>query len=106
MSMAVERCETVGRGPQARAQHAVTICGGYFVVFGGRNDSIYDDKMQNVAFNDLHLLNIESREWATLALFGEELPESRWGHTMVTAGGSLFIFGGQNSQHFCASALY
>ena len=104
--MAVEKFTTVGRGPQPRSQHSAAVFGSYFVVFGGRSNNIFSESMKNVAFNDLHLLNISSREWVSLALFGEELPESRWGHSMVATNSSILLFGGMNLKHYCPSAVY
>jgi hypothetical protein len=65
----------------------------------------------NVALNDLHLLDLRSLQWVTLALFCQEgqIPLSRWGHRLVArengcgqgAGDSLFLFGGCNLKSYC-----
>ena len=97
---------TAGTPPKPRSQHSATIKGRYLVVFGGRSNEIYREEMKNVAFNDWHLLDLETREWCEIALFGEEMVESRWGHSMVTVGEKVVIFGGMNMKRYCEAVIH
>ena len=62
--------------------------------------------MQTVALNDLHLLNLKNRNWMTLAIFGEELPQQRWGHTLAASDKKLLIFGGMHLKNYYDSSVY
>jgi hypothetical protein len=87
---------TNGRGPMGRYQHAAAIFNNYYVVYGGRNDNQYSADLKNVAMNDLHLLDLYSNTWLTVAIFGESMITSRWGHSMVASKDKLLILGGMN----------
>ena len=41
---------------------------------------MYGEEMKSVALNDLHLLNVKTKVWVTVAIFSDFIPESRWGH--------------------------
>ena len=56
--------------------------------------------------NDLHLLDLQTNEWVTVALFGEHLPQQRWGHSMVASNTKLLIFGGMDLTQFSETAIY
>ena len=75
ISMVAGKVDTIGIGPCERHLHSAVVFQEYLCVFGGRNDSLYSKQMQTVALNDLHLLNLKNRNWMTLAIFGEELPQ-------------------------------
>ena len=59
-----------------------------------------------MALNDLHVLDIKTSTWMTVALFAEEIPESRWGHRLVASDKKLLLFGGMNLEHYCESAIF
>jgi len=42
----------------------------------------------------------------TVAIFGNEMPESRWGHSMVTIRDKLLIFGGMNLRCYAESVIW
>jgi hypothetical protein len=89
-----------GRPPVARYSHqALSLSRGkYLLISGGRNNSLYMT-MGNIALNDLHLLNTQTFEWETLAMYGE-VPVSRWNHSLIAIeegkDDRLVIFGGMN----------
>ena len=101
--MTIEKVQTTGKPPIPRSQHTAAILNNYLVIFGGRNNSLYP---RNVALNDFHLLKIKTREWQSLALFGEEIPESRFGHSMTALKDRIIIFGGANLKHYCAADVF
>jgi len=69
--------------------------------------------MKNVALNDLHLYNVNSNCWLTVAIYGE-IPTSRWGHCLTLQdsvkedyqSNTLIIFGGINLKSFCDTSVY
>ena len=93
-----EKVQTKGKGPSARSKHSAEVFKNYFIVHGGRNDMQYNEGMKNVALNDLHLLDLSTMSWATVAIFSEDIPESRWGHRLVANNHKLLLFGGMNLQ--------
>jgi len=95
-----------GKGPLPRFKHTAEIFNNYFIVFGGRNDKMYCDEMKTVSLNDLHLLDLKSSTWVTVAMFGEILPQSRWGCSLVASTDKLLLFGGMNLEHICSSSIY
>ena len=52
------------------------------------------------------MLHTHTLEWCTLALFGDQLPEARWGHSMLTMGDKILIFGGINLTKYCESVVF
>ena len=42
----------------------------------------------------------------SLAIFGEELPQQRWGHTLVASSKKLLIFGGMHLKNYYDSSVY
>lgn len=74
--------------------HNAAHYGEYLYIYGGKNDTLYK-QISNTALNDVHLFDIENREWKTLAVFGY-IPMSRWGHSSTVYQGKVMIFGGKN----------
>ena len=101
-----EKVQTKGKGPSPRFKHSAEVFKNYFIVHGGRNDQQYNDKLKTVALNDLHLLEIKTSTWTTVAIFAEEIPESRWGHRLVASSNKLLLFGGMNLEQYCESAIF
>jgi hypothetical protein len=62
--------------------------------------------LKAIALNDLHLFDINKKTWMTIAMFGEQMPESRWGHSMTTVNNKLLIFGGMNLRCYCESVIW
>jgi hypothetical protein len=62
---------TRGRGPVARYAHQSCVIskGKYLLISGGRNNGLYKT-MGNIAFNDINLLNTQTFEWETMAMYG------------------------------------
>ena len=74
------------------------------MVCGGRNDAIFT-AIKNVALNDLHILDIASNRWLSIAMYGD-IPGSRWGHRLVANENKIMLFGGMSLDQYCESVLY
>ncbi|CDP21329.1 unnamed protein product, partial [Coffea canephora] len=75
-----------GVPPSPRSDHVAAIhADRYFFVFGGCSHA--------TCFNDLHVLDLQNKEWSRPAQKGE-IPSPRAGHAGVTVGELWFIFGG------------
>jgi hypothetical protein len=92
---------TSGQGPCPRYKHSAEVFKNYLVIFGGRNDVT-----EISVLNDLHLLNLQTNNWMTLALFGQELPRSRFGHSLAATTDKLLLFGGMNLKSYCESEVF
>jgi hypothetical protein len=62
--------------------------------------------MKTVALNDINMLCLFSNTWVTVAIFGDSMITSRWGHSLVASKEKLLILGGMNLNHICDSAIY
>ena len=107
----VENC--VGRPPIPRIQPASCVIKNkagepLLVIYGGRNDTIFAG-VNNIALNDINLLNLITRQWCQVSLYGLH-PCSRWAHTIVPNRESypsgVYVFGGVNLTNYCRSKLY
>ncbi|KAM7470048.1 hypothetical protein LguiA_008231 [Lonicera macranthoides] len=77
---------TTGHGPGPRDSHSAMLVGPKMIVFGGTNGS--------KKVNDLHILDLRSREWARPNCKGVP-PSPRESHTATLVGeDKLVIFGG------------
>ncbi|GAA5986303.1 hypothetical protein JCM10908_003696 [Rhodotorula pacifica] len=92
------RVKTVGRTPEGRYGHAVAMVGSRFFVFGGQTD---DGGFKNdLCFFDLQKLKMGQPSWTFIEPPpGQAVPPPRTGHTCVTFGDSLYIFGGTDGQY-------
>ena len=104
--MVATKIHSNGRGPCPRSQHSSEVFKNYFVVFGGRNDAVFGKTMKTVALNDLHLMDMNTNDWMTVAIFAEELPDSRWGHTLSASNEKLLLLGGMNLNTYCESVVF
>ena len=52
------------------------------------------------------MLCLFTNTWATVAIFGDSMVTSRWGHSMVASKDKLLILGGMNLNHICDSSIY
>lgn len=77
---------TLGEVPQKRTDHSVVLCRDSMLVFGG-----FDGQ---VRFNDLRELQLRDGRWSQVCAGRCSTPQSRFGHTAVMYGHSMFIFGG------------
>ncbi|BGP39376.1 hypothetical protein JCM10449v2_003314 [Rhodotorula kratochvilovae] len=92
------RVKTVGRAPEGRYGHAAAMVGSRFFVFGGQTD---DGGFRNdLCWFDLQKLKMGQPSWSFVEYRpGQVVPPPRTGHTCVTHGDSLYIFGGTDGQY-------
>lgn len=77
---------TLGESPQKRTDHSVVLYRDSLLVFGG-----FDGHNR---FNDLRELHLRERRWSNVAAVRSSEPRSRFGHTAVMHGHSMYVFGG------------
>mmetsp|Transcript_117160 Transcript_117160/g.373174 ORF Transcript_117160/g.373174 Transcript_117160/m.373174 type:complete len:792 (+) Transcript_117160:52-2427(+) len=77
---------TLGEAPQKRTDHSVVLFRDSMLVFGG-----FDGHNR---FNDLRELHLRDRRWSHVNASRSTTPRSRFGHTAVIYGHSMYIFGG------------
>jgi N-acetylneuraminic acid mutarotase len=51
------------------------------------------------------MLNLETLCWETVEAFGRK-PIGRWGHSSVTFGNKLIVFGGINHNAYCSNDIH
>jgi len=101
-----------GQVPCPRHSHSATCYRHYLVIHGGRNDKLFPH-LGNIGLNDMHMFNILTRTWVSIAIYND-LPSSRWGHSMVNtqsnldSGGEeeILLFGGVNINTFCDPSVF
>lgn len=79
--------------PAPRANHSAALYESTMVVFGGHGGHGY----QRRAFNDVWTLNLENCRWGEMTCHGNP-PAPRSGHASFQKDGSVYIFGGWNSE--------
>jgi len=77
---------TLGESPQKRTDHSVCLFRDSLLIFGG-----FDGHNR---FDDLRELHLRERRWSDVTPVRSTVPRSRFGHTAVMYGHSMFIFGG------------
>ena len=87
MAIEISRLDDLqGKPPCPRMQHCAAHYvesnsnHSYLLIYGGRNDLRFR-QIQNVALNDINMLNLTTRTWTSVAIFGS-IPVSRWAHTI------------------------
>ncbi|GAA5906771.1 hypothetical protein JCM6882_003297 [Rhodosporidiobolus microsporus] len=92
------RVKTLGRAPEGRYGHAAAMVGSRFYVFGGQTD---DGGFRNdLGWFDLQKLKQGQPRWSFVDYApGQVVPPPRTGHTCVTHGDSLYIFGGTDGSY-------
>lgn len=80
-----------GGTPSIRRNHSGIAYNGNLYVFGG-----LDAGTPATYYNDLWKYDVGSDAWSQLSPSGS-LPSARFGHSAVTYGGKIYIFGGQLS---------
>jgi N-acetylneuraminic acid mutarotase len=86
-------------GPPPLYGHAMAEVPAGFVVFGGRH---FDHKPTN----DLWLFNLTGRAWIRMATRSNWSPLNLYGHTLTSAGGRLYSFGGSTDHGHVTSILF
>ncbi|CAN1296791.1 Kelch domain-containing protein 3 [Linum perenne] len=83
----VWKCATTsGSPPSPRDSHTCSSWRNNIIVIGGEDDHDY-------YLSDVHILNAETLVWKELSTMGQKLPP-RAGHSTVSFGKNLFVFGG------------
>lgn len=77
---------TLGETPNKRTDHSVVLFRDSMLLFGG-----FDGRNR---FNDLRELHLRERRWSHVSSVRSSVPRSRFGHTAVIYGNSMFSFGG------------
>ncbi|GAA5841877.1 hypothetical protein JCM11251_005408 [Rhodosporidiobolus azoricus] len=92
------RVKTLGRAPEGRYGHAAAMVGSRFFVFGGQTD---DGGFRNdLGWFDLQKLKAGQPRWSFVDYAPNQVvPPPRTGHTCVTHGDSLYIFGGTDGSY-------
>ncbi|GAA5871363.1 hypothetical protein JCM8547_002646 [Rhodosporidiobolus lusitaniae] len=92
------RVKTLGRAPEGRYGHAAAMVGSRFYVFGGQTD---DGGFKNdLGWFDLQKLKQGQPRWSFVDYTPNQVvPPPRTGHTCVTHGDCLYIFGGTDGSY-------
>ncbi|GAA6059796.1 hypothetical protein JCM10212_003691 [Sporobolomyces blumeae] len=107
------RVKTLGPAPEGRYGHAAAMVGSKFFIFGGQTD---DHQMQqsqsagttmvpggfknDLCWFDLQKLKLGQPRWSFVEYSPDSVvPPPRTGHTCVTYGDALYIFGGTDGQY-------
>ncbi|KAK4704660.1 hypothetical protein P7C70_g1551, partial [Phenoliferia sp. Uapishka_3] len=92
------RVKTHGPTPEGRYGHAAAMVGSRFFVFGGQKDD--GGFMNDLVWFDLQKLKAGSPKWTFIDYNpGAVVPPKRTGHTTVTFGDSIYVFGGTDGQY-------
>ncbi|KAJ7124536.1 hypothetical protein C8R44DRAFT_619859 [Mycena epipterygia] len=92
--------QTAGEGPSPRVGHAGALVNKVLIIWGGDTTTDAKSKPTDKQDNDLYLLNLITREWTRVIMYGPA-PVGRYGHAATMAQGSKFIvFGGQVGGEF------
>lgn len=78
--------QTLGELPPKRTDHSLCLFRDSMLVFGGFDGS---DR-----FNDLRELHLGEKRWNLINALRNSTPKSRFGHTAVIYGHSMYVFGG------------
>ena len=85
-----------GKWPIPRCSHSASQYNNRWYIYGGSNDF----NNPTTVYDDMHFYNADSNEWRLLAPRpsgkGEPVPTELSGHTSMTFGSKLYIFGGKN----------
>lgn len=87
-------CEIIkckGDIPQPRFFHTSCIIGNKLYLFGGCNQ-------KSQIFNDFYFLEFGSFNWVKINYETSLNPAPRFGHSMISIGIRLFIFGGKSER--------
>ena len=84
------KIEAQENSPSPRIAHAQATIGNKIYIFGGRQGITMDES----PLNDLHCFDTQTETWTQVEVKGGNVPSARSFHKMVSAGSSLFVFGG------------
>ncbi|GAA5993422.1 hypothetical protein JCM5350_006875 [Sporobolomyces pararoseus] len=103
------RVKTLGPAPEGRYGHAAAMVGSKFFVFGGQTDEPVNSQnpsavvggfKNDLCWFDLQKLKLGQPRWSFVEYApGAVVPPPRTGHTCVTFGDCLYIFGGTDGQY-------
>ncbi|PSR76700.1 hypothetical protein PHLCEN_2v8297 [Hermanssonia centrifuga] len=91
--------QTAGEIPSPRVGHASALVGSVLIVWGGDTKTNNKTKPADKQDDGLYLLNLVSREWTRVAVYGPG-PAGRYGHAVTMIGSKFFMFGGQVDGEF------
>ncbi|KAI0830545.1 hypothetical protein BC628DRAFT_1336597 [Trametes gibbosa] len=91
--------QTTGEIPSPRVGHASALVGSVLIVWGGDTKTNSKSKPGDKQDDGLYLLNLVSREWTRVAVYGPS-PVGRYGHAVTMVGSKFYIFGGQVDGEF------
>ncbi|KAI0756785.1 hypothetical protein C8Q80DRAFT_1130480 [Daedaleopsis nitida] len=91
--------QTTGEVPSPRVGHASALVGSVLIVWGGDTKTNSKSKPGDKQDDGLYLLNLVSREWTRVAVYGPS-PVGRYGHAVTMVGSRFFVFGGQVDGEF------
>ncbi|OBZ78636.1 Tip elongation aberrant protein 1 [Grifola frondosa] len=91
--------QTAGEVPSPRVGHASALVGSVLIVWGGDTKTNNKAKQSDKQDDGLYLLNLVSREWTRVAVYGPS-PVGRYGHAVTMVGSKFYIFGGQVDGEF------
>ncbi|CEQ40571.1 SPOSA6832_02191 [Sporobolomyces salmonicolor] len=106
------RVKTIGPAPEGRYGHAAAMVGSKFFIFGGQTDDssppaigpggqpVVGGFKNDLGWFDLQKLKLGQPRWSFVEYApGAVVPPPRTGHTCVTYGDALYIFGGTDGQY-------
>ncbi|KAI0778416.1 hypothetical protein BD413DRAFT_466819 [Trametes elegans] len=91
--------QTTGEVPSPRVGHASALVGSVLIVWGGDTKTSSKSKPGDKQDDGLYLLNLVSREWTRVAVYGPS-PVGRYGHAVTMVGSKFYVFGGQVDGEF------
>ncbi|KAL1951460.1 hypothetical protein VTO73DRAFT_609 [Trametes versicolor] len=91
--------QTSGEIPSPRVGHASALVGSVLIVWGGDTKTGNKAKSADKQDDGLYLLNLVSREWTRVAVYGPS-PVGRYGHAVTMVGSKFYVFGGQVDGEF------
>ncbi|TBU34681.1 hypothetical protein BD311DRAFT_746594 [Dichomitus squalens] len=91
--------QTTGEIPSPRVGHASALVGSVLIVWGGDTKTSSKAKPGDKQDDGLYLLNLVSREWTRVAVYGPS-PVGRYGHAVTMVGSKFYVFGGQVDGEF------
>ncbi|KAL4241731.1 hypothetical protein ABKN59_000783 [Abortiporus biennis] len=91
--------QTSGEVPSPRVGHASALVGSVLIVWGGDTKTNNKAKPGDKQDDGLYLLNLVSREWTRVAVYGSS-PVGRYGHAVTMVGSKFYMFGGQVDGEF------
>lgn len=91
--------QTAGEIPSPRVGHASALVGSVLIVWGGDTKANTKAKPTDKQDDGLYLLNLVSREWTRVAVYGPS-PVGRYGHAVTMVGSKFYMFGGQVDGEF------